>query len=316
MGSRRLLSRERCAFTLVELLVVIAIIAMLIALLLPAVQKVREAANRTSCVNNLKQMGLACLAYNDNYGALPPSRELFATYAEELNELINPNNDEPDGDENLGATWAVMILPYLEQAAHYKRFNLKADYPQQPADAVQTPVSTFFCLSRRDMTTPPLLSISGSAQPGALGDYAASLGTTGSDLYVPSLSGKSPDGAFRLGMGFKGVRLVDITDGPSNTLLIGEKHVPPTKFGQGSYDCSIYDGDQILCCGRPAGGTYRLAASAQDTGLRFGSYHPGVCQFVFGDGSVHALRVDIPGDVLYALSCIRDGQSVDMSWVD
>src|SRR5205814_2071313 len=141
-----------------------------------------------------------CLSYNDTVGALPPSRELFAPYAEELQELLNRNSEEPDGDENIGATWAVMILPYLEQDAHYKKFNLKVDYKDQSAAAIRQPVPVYFCPSRRDPATPPLLSISGSDQAGALGDYGACTGTTGSDIYVQSLSSLPPNGAFRLGM--------------------------------------------------------------------------------------------------------------------
>src|SRR5438034_458642 len=106
----RLLRPGRRAFTLIEVLVVIAIIAVLIGLLLPAVQKVREAAARAKCANNLKQLGLAVHNYHDARNAMPPDRLAPGGFV----------------------TWAVLILPYIEQDSVYKLWNLNARYIDQP----------------------------------------------------------------------------------------------------------------------------------------------------------------------------------------
>src|SRR4051794_34112036 len=112
---------KRSAFTLIELLVVIAIVAVLIGLLLPAVQKVREAAARAQCQNNLKQLGLAAHAYHDANGQLPPAVRM--PYAQANNDPLTGGAANP-----LRPNWAVLMLPYIEQAPLYAQANV-GSYP-------------------------------------------------------------------------------------------------------------------------------------------------------------------------------------------
>jgi prepilin-type N-terminal cleavage/methylation domain-containing protein len=371
---------RRRGFTLIELLVVIAIIAILIALLVPAVQKVREAAARTQCTNNLKQLGLACLNYESVNKCFPPSRTVNS-YPGEVGELLAPSDDEPDADEfnggsGMGINWATLILPYMDQTQLYELWDLGYDpngffvlpngtagngvagsggiygcsYLNQPQNARQGIVAAYFCPSRRGPTTPPVYATNeqipaGNGGGGALGDYAACIGTTGDDIWNAALTTAPPNGLFQLGTTFSGVKIAQITDGLSNTFMIGEKHVQPNQFGVAPNDCSIYNGDMTggtgtiwdsyACATRSAGngggalqglagastntdvlnssGTavaqvgYPIASSLSDNGWKFGSYHPGICQFVFGDGSVHGISVATPLQILDNLANIADG---------
>jgi hypothetical protein len=282
--------------------VVIGIIALLIGLLLPAVQKVREAASRVKCQNNLKQIGIAIHLYHDDNDRLPANRL-----------------------SDLHATWAVLILPYIEQQNLYRQWDLVQTYFDQTAVARQTPVPTYFCPSRRSAATAGL-SISGDQiddapwypplgphTPGALGDYATCIGSD--DCDGVDCTG-AVNGAFRCAFDLTGNKLPSInfrsiTDGLSNTLFAGDKHVPPSLLGMGTLDCSLYDGDYWRCSSRAAGPAYPLAQSPTDTTTSgFGSWHTGVCQFLLGDGSVRSVTTSVNPATLALLANIADGQPV------
>lgn len=298
-------------FTLIELLVVMAIISVMLGLMLPAVQRVRDAASRSVCQNNLKQMGLACQNFHDDWGFLPPSR--IADH---------------------WATWAVLILPYIEQNNLYSKWDLSRQYYEQSSEALMTRVKIYYCPARgkqnRFSTScdwPDNGYPNSDHCPGACSDYAACCGD-GTYLNISWADGLLANGAIVVGYytvqdgvtlkDWRGkLTLLSITDGTSNTLLIGDKHVPVKNYGIGSSiggDGSIYNGDHEWGFARVAGPGWPLAQNQADTtasyAQSFGSNHPGCCQFVMCDGSVRALANSTDTITLSRLSCRNDGMTI------
>jgi prepilin-type processing-associated H-X9-DG protein len=268
-------------------LVVIAIIAVLVGLLLPAVQKVREAANRSRCQNNLKQLGLAITNFHDAVGHLPPGGVLE-------NELA----------------WTVFVLPYIEHASLYSQFNQGPGAYQTAANKnslAANRIAGYLCPSQsleRGNLANGQENINGQ-QPytthyyAILGPKGTIPGTSPAVSYRVSVTG-SHGGASRHGVMYLNskVRFGDITDGSSNTAAIGEI----SWSGWGSY--------RTWMRGPTLGTSERATGSAKNfvqrlnrgsTGLPFndgpfGSNHPGGAQFAMCDGSVRFVNdaVDLP----------------------
>ena len=308
---------RRAGFTPIELLVVIAIIGTLIALLLPAVQKVREAANRMKCANNLKQIGLGIHHFHDAYNTLPPSR------------IYHLSLDDFSGS---WAAWTVLIMPFIEQDNLYKQWDLSRTYFEQSAAARQSTVDLYFCPSR---LSPYRISIDNNYDrsiggpdsnfyPGALGDYACASGDRLS--YTGVFDSADANGAMieaeaqvtdRRVMSWRSrTSLNSLTDGTSNTILVGEKHVDPSAYGQGIADFAVYHGGIGSACNiaRVGGPGFPLAQDPFSPALQpervFGSYHPGVVQVVMGDGSVRGLPKDIDPQILRLLIVRNDGEPI------
>ena len=299
----------RTAFTLIELLVVIAIIAVLIGLLLPAVQKVRAAAARIKCQNNLKQIGLALHSYHD------------------------ANNRFPMGcDGNTGWGWGTLILPYLEQTSIYNQLSgLTANFTTRMdltngtlVSLVQTSLPVYLCPSD---TARPTNDKRKPANLGASVEVATSnyVAVGGSYTFAATTNPSNFNGVVTHGVTR---RFGDITDGTSNTLVIGERDYL-------FHNAALWPGSSLKNPANPAAiNTPNMHFNAQDgTGggintaiaNTFASLHTGGANFVLGDGSVRFLRdntssvatTGIPNPTNNVLGCLitmNDGQVLPGDW--
>lgn len=293
--------RRTNGFTLIELLVVIAIIAVLIGLLLPAVQKVREAAARSRCSNNLKQLALGVHNFHDTNGFLPATRT---------------------GNGGQFVTWAVLILPFIEQDAVYRQFNQAGlAFRAAPAAAREAQISTYFCPARRSppQIVPASADRDGGGFPaasGTAGDYAVCVGNMHNATGLGGID--ASNGAFFRGDMGPRITLVTITDGTSQTLFIGEKHVRrgnelrDRDVSPIGGDGAIFNADNVRTFVRLAGGANWALARTQDdpSNEKFGSMHPGVVQFGMGDGSIRSLRTITPNAILTALATRNGGEVI------
>ncbi len=269
-------------FTLVELLVVIAIIGILIGILLPAVQMVREAARRTHCNNNIRQISLAFHLHHDTHGFLPSGGW----------DWFRPPNRGIGEAQHAG--WGYQILPYVEA---------KTVYDSNALTAIATPNSTFFCPTRRSPQTVvglddyfPRFRIPTITR--ALCDYAG-----GNRDETGPLQRKLPI-AFR-----------DITDGQSNTLMIGDKRLNIRNLGQLQDDdnegyTAGWNEDTIRRTDLPPAPDYSLPVG--DGEKLFGSSHPGTLNMSMVDGSVHVVPYSIDAQVFEWLGNRSDGQLVTL----
>jgi prepilin-type N-terminal cleavage/methylation domain-containing protein/prepilin-type processing-associated H-X9-DG protein len=295
--SRCACSHSRTGFTLIELLVVLAIIGILIGLLLPAVQKVREAASRASCQNHLKQIGLAFHNHHDALGYFPAGGWYWYT---------PPNyiNGQPALGADQQAGWVFQILPFLEAQNIWTGGQANNDLARILI-AVGTPNPIFFCPSRRPPQTVTLSLpgyLDGMTATHALCDYAA-----------PNYNKTT---SFQTGVvrQFSPVRLAEITDGTSTTLLAGDKRMNRAFLGQPQendavgYTCG-WDLDTVRSTDKPPNPD---SFGTNDSSKRFGSSHTGGLNTVFVDGSVHFLSYAIDPVAFSYLGNKSDGQVMSL----
>lgn len=323
------MSKLRRGFTLIELLVVIAIIAVLISLLLPAVQQAREAARRTQCKNNLKQIGLALHNYHDTHSRIPHG-------------MLSGINDTDMGPDDEGWGFLVMILPFIEQGNLYQQLNpqgqpgvFEAYWVAQGSPATGAPipggdviVPAYRCPSSGlPDHVPQNWSVPGSPVGNLPTQRRQSIGYAVTDYKGAGGSCTGDNGMLhKLAEAPRGRKFGDVSDGLSNTVTVGESSYVQTNRtpGNGATPSRVEDwptwvggigedesmrfngrtGSPINCGAGPSRMFFAL-----DDDCAF-SFHTGGAQFVFGDGSVHFLSENISDATWCRLNGMNDGQVV------
>jgi prepilin-type N-terminal cleavage/methylation domain-containing protein/prepilin-type processing-associated H-X9-DG protein len=312
-------SSRKWAFTLIELLVVIAIIGILIGLLLPAVQKVREAANRTKCSNNLKQMALAWHNHDSAYGSLPTgggSASGGACCAWAGNRTWDSTQNAPAVSTQQNWGWAYQILPFVEQDALWRTPPGSGSPPQGDLLIVQTPQKLYTCPSLRQ---PMVLNTNyGSYANQSNMDYGASAGTYWSAGQFNGILVPNP-GVYNYAGGVNTIN--KIPDGTSNTVMITEKalNISLAQAGAWTYNddqgwVDNWDNDVTIDGGQPPIADFDFQPTDHYAGEAAGSAHSGGFGVAMADGSVHFVGYNVDPNVWQAMCVMDDGVVVQLPW--
>jgi prepilin-type N-terminal cleavage/methylation domain-containing protein/prepilin-type processing-associated H-X9-DG protein len=303
---------KRTAFTLIELLVVVAIIAVLIGLLLPAVQKVREASARTQCTNNLKQIGLALTNFHETYHRFPSG--IMAAIDVGDGAILRsscPKCPQPPVPGKWGS-WLTWILPYMEEQNLYGRLDLTGreyGYCLGPDSLGATVVRAYICPS--DYV--PKQTIQYGTYYFGVNSYFGNAGTKAWPVSSASLNGVLYYNS--------SVRIEEITDGTSNTLLAGERYSKDPAVQDAELSdtrgwawTNANSGEDHLGDTNWPINSHASTIGADPRKNNFGSGHAGGANFVLCDGSVHFLTMTTTSSLVnfQRLSVINDGRTVTL----